>query len=175
MLNLIAMKKIFLIPISLLFICKFCYSQDSSLNRVASFKNYGQHIYFYLKPQHESIYKGELDTLKEQNFFLISFKIDIYGNVVEYETDKKYNIPEVVINYIKKIIYLTSGNWKPEISNCSIVQSEKILCEIALTPKSFFSDKLNGKKELKLEDLKVKDIPQLNLNDPNRCFLFLNY
>jgi hypothetical protein len=119
LLNLIKMKKIILITIALLLVCKFSFSQDTSISRVASFKNYGQHIQFYLRPQHEFIYKGELGTLKEHFIFVVSFKIDVNGNVVEYDAQKKDGIPEVVSNYIKKLIYLTSGNWHPEIKNCT--------------------------------------------------------
>jgi hypothetical protein len=169
------MKKLILFPIALLLTTKFCYSQDTSLNRVASFKNYGQHIQFYLKTQHELIYKGELDTIKEQFIFMVSFKIDVNGKVVEYKSDLQDDIPMVVVNYIKKVIYSTSGSWHPEIKNCRIVKSDKILCRVNIYPKNFFINKLKADYELKLEDLKVFKVPILNFNEPNRCYLDLNY
>jgi hypothetical protein len=168
------MKKIFLIPIVFLLISNICYSQDTTLNRVASFKNYGQNIHFYLKPQHEFIYKGELDTIKEQFNFIVSFKIDIKGNIVEYETDKKENIPIVVVNYIQKVIYLTSGNWYPEIKNCKVVKSDKIRCIVNIFPRDLFSYNSKLGRSFTLEDFK-KGIINLNLNEPNTCFLYLNY
>lgn len=168
------MKKIFLIPITLLLIVKCCYSQDVSLNRVATFKQYGQYIHYYLKPQHEFTYKGELDTIKKQFMFIVSFKIDTKGDIVEYETEKKEVIPLVVTDYVKKVFFFTSGRWQPEIKNCVVVKSDKIRCIVSILPKELFSYSSKLGREFTMEDLK-KDIVNLNLNEPNTCFLYLNY
>jgi hypothetical protein len=171
----INMKKIILISTVLLLVCKLCYCQDSSLNRVASFKNFGQQIHYYLKSQHEFIYKCELCTLVEKFTFVVSFKIDVKGNIVEYETNKKEGIPEVVVNYIKKVIYLTSGSWHPEIKDCSIVKSDKILCRVDIFPENYFSYEFKRDHELTIEDLTIDTSLLLNYDEPNWCFLILKY
>jgi hypothetical protein len=166
------MKKIFLIPIALLLICKFSYSQDTTLNRLASFKKYGQYIHYYLKLHHEFTYKGELDSIKEPFMFIVSFRIDEKGNVVEYETEKKEEIPPVVVNYVNKLIFSTSGGWYPEIKHSKIVKSDKIRCILNISPKDFFSYKSKLYDDYLIKNL-YKPVPNLNFDEPNTSFLFL--
>ena len=168
------MKKLIPFFLAFLLINGFCYSQDTALSRSASFKKYGQYIQPYLKSVHESTYKGQLDSFKNHFLYIISFRIDSNGKIVEYDCSKKEEIPIVVYEYVKSIIYMTSGGWSPEIKNCELVKSEKIQCQVSISPKNFFFSKL---KEIKKsdEDLKLHITEEFNFEKPNRCFLHLNY
>ena len=173
------MKQLF---ISFTFLIAACsvYSQKNTTDRKASFENYGQYLYSHLQLAHETFYKGEFDTLKKNYLFLVSFNIDTNGKIINYNIDEETIIPLVVKNYTKKIIYLTSGRWLPEVKDCKEVISDTITCKISIREKAVISwenlKKVESENPIDLQkDFKLTRAMKFKENEPNHSYLFLTY
>lgn len=173
------MKKL-LIFLGLFVFTTHAYSQLNLLDRSTSLMNYGQYIHPYIKLKHESNYKGELDSLKKDYLFLISFNVDTFGILVNYKIKSDEKIPELVKSYIQKLIYTTSGSWLPEIKNNKLVLSSNIICQVSLSRKIDFNKIYS--RETKLDDINklLENFKPLKENGfiPNQinyCFFYLTF
>lgn len=176
--NLYMKKKLVLLLIVTLFF-HIGHSQNNT-DRIASFLQYGQYLQPYLELQHNYFYKGELDSLHKDFKLVITFQIDTDGQIINYKNQSD-SLPELVKQYVNRLIYLTTGRWKPEVKNCSLRVSDTIKCYVYLKSKKIsLNDRMNNleeeiKKKFFSNEPSPPNLVLSELNDPNHCAIFLNY
>jgi hypothetical protein len=123
-----------------------------SIDRVASFENYGQYIQPIINQIHDNNYKKEFAELKDNYVFWVYFQIDTTGSVINLHNKQKLKVPAIVVDYVYKLINKTSGKWSPEVKNCRLSVSDTIVCQFAMVKRKSRFDILNLEMELLNED-----------------------
>jgi|GEM_PF-4242299 len=178
------MKLVTLIPLILSF--HFAVGQ-SNTDRLASYKNNGQHLQTSIRGWHDFNYKGQLDGVKKISYsFLVLFQIDTTGHIINIRFNKEDDVPDVVRNYALTLLKTTDGDWKPQVHNCRQLLSDTITCKFFFAKKQAPEELLNNKDQKagneRMLDYTNANAPKISLKTldfnsqlDNHCWVVIGY
>ena len=179
------MKKKAGLMILIILISLFLKAQNNT-DRLAGYKNDGQHLQTTLRGWHDIHYNGRLKNFNISFSFLIYFQIDTTGHLININFNEEDEVPAVVRDYAVTLLQTTNGFWKPQIRNCRLVTSDTITCKFFFAKKQSQGDWVINKEEQlenerKLDperpDLRRTSSKTLNFKSylDNHCWVVLGY
>lgn len=128
-------------------------SGQSNTDRLASYKNDGQHLQTSVKGWHTQYYKGQLNGLNISYSLLVFFQIDTTGHLVGINFNPEDDVPAIVRDYAVTLLKTTDGYWKPQVRNCRQVLSDTITCKFFFAKKQTLEELLANKDEKKENEI----------------------
>jgi hypothetical protein len=162
------------------------HSQNNT-DRLASYKNDGQHLQTSVKGWHDMHYKGELKEVKKITYtFLVMFQIDTTGHLINISFNKEDDMPEAVKNYALTLLKTTDGQWKSQVRSCRQVLSDTITCKFSFakkqTPEELLKNKDQHEENARMLDYTSADHPSISTKTldfksylDNHCWVVIGY